>query len=73
MALRCMFSSVILSFFYNGDQITLAYSRWGLTIILLKWLRNISGLRYVNVLYIQVPRFLLAMYTFLAICCFKFS
>ena len=23
-----------LSFLYNGDQITLAYSRWGLTILL---------------------------------------
>ena len=65
MALRCIFSSVILSFLYNGDQITLAYSRWGLT-ILLKRLRNISRFRYVNVLYI-IPSFLLAMDIFLAI------
>ena len=57
-----MFSSVILSFSYNSDQITLAYSRCGLTILLLK-LRNISGFRYVNVVYI-IPKCLFAMDTF---------
>ena len=61
VARRWIFSIIILSFLYKGDQIGVAYSTWGLTIDLYKF-KNISSSMNVNVLKI-IPRFLLAMFT----------
>ena len=66
VALRWTFSIEILSFFKYGDQITEAYSKWGLTKVLYKVL-NISISMYVWVLNI-IPSVLFALFTDVWMC-----
>ena len=61
VALRWTFSIEGLSFFKYGDQITEAYSKWGLTRVLYKVL-NISISLYIYVLNI-IPSVLFALFT----------
>ena len=60
VVLRCTFSIATCCFLRNGDQTGLAYSRWGLTIVLYR-LRNIDLSIYVNDLFI-IPRFRFALF-----------
>ena len=71
MALLWTFSIAIMSFLYKGVQTVTTYSRCGLTIDLYM-LRNISLSINVKVLKI-IPRFRLALLTFVEICLLKFN
>ena len=71
VAVRCTFSSPILSFLYTGDYTDAAYCRCGLTNDLYRFKKN-SLSKKVQVLNIN-PRFLLANLILLSICSVNFK
>ena len=71
VALLWTFSITVISFLYRGEHTVTAYYRWGRIIDLYKF-RNISLSMLVKVLK-MIPRFRLALLTFVEMCSLKFS